>query len=46
MTAQGEVSPPRVKLSYDLYYVKHQWVGPDLIIMARTVIAVLSRSGR
>jgi lipopolysaccharide/colanic/teichoic acid biosynthesis glycosyltransferase len=33
-------------LSYDLYYVKHQSLSLDLIIMARTVMAVLSLSGR
>jgi len=36
----------RAKLSYDLYYVKHQSVSLDLLIMARTLVAVLRLSGR
>jgi exopolysaccharide biosynthesis polyprenyl glycosylphosphotransferase len=36
----------RVKLAYDLYYVKHQSVSLDLLIMARTVLAVLRLGGR
>jgi lipopolysaccharide/colanic/teichoic acid biosynthesis glycosyltransferase len=36
----------RVKLGYDLYYVKHQSVSLDLLIMARTVLAVLKLGGR
>jgi exopolysaccharide biosynthesis polyprenyl glycosylphosphotransferase len=36
----------RVKLGYDLYYVKHQSVSLDLLIMARTVLAVLRLGGR
>jgi exopolysaccharide biosynthesis polyprenyl glycosylphosphotransferase len=36
----------RVKLAYDLYYVKHQSVSLDLLIMARTVLAVLKLGGR
>jgi len=42
----SSVDDARVKLSYDLYYVKHQSVSLDLIILARTVMAVLSLSGR
>jgi lipopolysaccharide/colanic/teichoic acid biosynthesis glycosyltransferase len=42
----SSVDDARVKLSYDLYYVKHQSLSLDLIIMARTVMAVLSLSGR
>jgi exopolysaccharide biosynthesis polyprenyl glycosylphosphotransferase len=36
----------RVKLSYDLYYVKRQSVSLDLLILARTFLAVLSLNGR
>lgn len=36
----------RVKLSYDLYYVKRQSAWLDLLIMGRTVVAVLSLHGR
>ena len=36
----------RVKLGYDLYYVKNQSVSLDLLIMARTVLAVLRLGGR
>ena len=36
----------RVKLSYDLYYVKRQSVSLDLLIAARTVRTVLSLGGR
>ena len=42
----SSVDDARIKLSYDLYYVKHQSLSLDLIIMARTVMAVLSLSGR
>ncbi|HZS13693.1 MAG TPA: exopolysaccharide biosynthesis polyprenyl glycosylphosphotransferase [Candidatus Dormibacteraeota bacterium] len=36
----------RVKLSYDLYYIKRQSVALDLVIVARTLLAVLSLGGR
>ena len=36
----------RRKLAYDLYYVKHQSVSLDLLIVARTVLAVLRLGGR
>ncbi|TMC50504.1 MAG: exopolysaccharide biosynthesis polyprenyl glycosylphosphotransferase [Chloroflexi bacterium] len=36
----------RVKLSYDLYYVKRQSLSLDLLIMGRTLKSVLSLSGR
>jgi exopolysaccharide biosynthesis polyprenyl glycosylphosphotransferase len=39
------VDGARVKLSYDLYYVKHQSVSLDLLILARTFLAVLSLKG-
>jgi exopolysaccharide biosynthesis polyprenyl glycosylphosphotransferase len=42
----SSVDDARVKLSYDLYYVKHQSLSLDLIIAARTVMAVLSLGGR
>ena len=42
----SSVDDARVKLSYDLYYVKHQSLSLDLIILARTIMAVLSLSGR
>jgi exopolysaccharide biosynthesis polyprenyl glycosylphosphotransferase len=40
------VEGTRMKLAYDLYYVKHQSVSLDLLIMARTVLAVLRLTGR
>jgi exopolysaccharide biosynthesis polyprenyl glycosylphosphotransferase len=40
------VDGTRVKLSYDLYYVKRQSVSLDLLIVARTLLAVLSLGGR
>jgi exopolysaccharide biosynthesis polyprenyl glycosylphosphotransferase len=40
------VDGTRVKLSYDLYYVKRQSLSLDLLIMARTVRAVLAFGGR
>jgi exopolysaccharide biosynthesis polyprenyl glycosylphosphotransferase len=40
------VEGAREKLSYDLYYIKHQAPGLDLLILARTLIAVLSLRGR
>jgi exopolysaccharide biosynthesis polyprenyl glycosylphosphotransferase len=36
----------RVKLSYDLYYVKRQSVSLDLLIVARTLLTVLHFGGR
>jgi exopolysaccharide biosynthesis polyprenyl glycosylphosphotransferase len=40
------VAGSTVKLSYDLYYIKHQSVALDLLIMARTVFAVATLKGR
>lgn len=40
------VDGARVKLSYDLYYVKRQSVALDILIMARTAVSVLSLRGR
>jgi len=40
------VDGARVKLSYDLYYIKRQSVALDLLILARTFASVLSLSGR
>jgi len=42
----GGVDGARVKLSYDLYYIKHQSASLDLLIMARTLTALLSFRGR
>jgi lipopolysaccharide/colanic/teichoic acid biosynthesis glycosyltransferase len=35
-----------VKLSYDLYYIKRQSVALDVLIIARTVLAVATLRGR
>jgi exopolysaccharide biosynthesis polyprenyl glycosylphosphotransferase len=40
------VDGARRKLSYDLFYVKHQSVSLDLLIMTRTVLAVVKLGGR
>lgn len=40
------VDGARVKLSYDLYYIKRQSVTLDMLILARTLASVLSLSGR
>lgn len=40
------VDGARVKLSYDLYYIKRQSVALDLVIAARTLLTVLSFGGR
>ena len=40
------VDGARRKLSYDLFYVKNQSVSLDLLIMVRTVLAVLKLGGR
>ena len=40
------VDGARVKLSYDLYYVKRQSLSLDLLVAARTVMAVLALGGR
>jgi lipopolysaccharide/colanic/teichoic acid biosynthesis glycosyltransferase len=42
----SSVDDARTKLSYDLFYVKHQSLSLDLVILARTVMAVLSLGGR
>jgi len=39
------VDGARVKLSYDLYYVKRQSIALDLVIAARTIRAVLALKG-
>lgn len=35
----------REKLAYDLYYVKHQTLGLDLLIMFETIKTVIRRRG-
>ena len=40
------VDGARVKLSYDLYYIKRQAASLDALIMARTVLAILALNGR
>jgi lipopolysaccharide/colanic/teichoic acid biosynthesis glycosyltransferase len=40
------VEGAREKLSYDLYYIKRQAPALDLLILTRTLFAVLSLSGR
>ena len=40
------VGGAREKLSYDLYYIKRQSPGLDLLILFRTIFAVLSFKGR
>ena len=40
------VEGARVKLSYDLYYIKRQSPSLDLLVLGRTLSAVLSLSGR
>ncbi|HEY6396046.1 MAG TPA: exopolysaccharide biosynthesis polyprenyl glycosylphosphotransferase [Solirubrobacteraceae bacterium] len=40
------VQGARAKLSYDLYYIKRQAASLDALIMARTVLAILSLNGR
>lgn len=40
------VDGARVKLSYDLYYIKRQSIALDMLIIARTVLAVATLNGR
>jgi exopolysaccharide biosynthesis polyprenyl glycosylphosphotransferase len=40
------VEGARVKLSYDLYYIKRQSVALDMLIIARTLLAVAMLKGR
>ena len=40
------VDGARVKLSYDLYYIKRQSIALDVLIIARTVFAVATLKGR
>jgi exopolysaccharide biosynthesis polyprenyl glycosylphosphotransferase len=42
----SSVEDARIKLSYDLYYIKHESLSLDFIILARTLMAVLSLGGR
>jgi len=42
----GSVEGSTVKLSYDLYYIKHQSMALDLLIIARTVFAIATLKGR
>jgi lipopolysaccharide/colanic/teichoic acid biosynthesis glycosyltransferase len=42
----GTVEGSTVKLSYDLYYIKHQSMALDLLIIARTVFAIATLKGR
>jgi lipopolysaccharide/colanic/teichoic acid biosynthesis glycosyltransferase len=35
----------RRKLEYDLYYVKHQSIGLDLLIMFETIKTIILRRG-
>jgi lipopolysaccharide/colanic/teichoic acid biosynthesis glycosyltransferase len=35
----------RRKLEYDLYYIKHQSIGLDLLIMFETIKTILLRRG-
>jgi exopolysaccharide biosynthesis polyprenyl glycosylphosphotransferase len=42
----SSVGDARMKLSYDLYYIKNQSLSFDFIILARTILAVLSLGGR
>jgi exopolysaccharide biosynthesis polyprenyl glycosylphosphotransferase len=42
----GSIEGSTVKLSYDLYYIKHQSVALDLLIIARTVFAIATLKGR
>jgi exopolysaccharide biosynthesis polyprenyl glycosylphosphotransferase len=40
------VEGARIKLSYDLYYIKRQSVALDMLIIARTVLAIATLKGR
>ncbi len=42
----ASVAEAEVKLSYDLYYLRHWNVGLDLLILLKTVKTVLKASGR
>jgi exopolysaccharide biosynthesis polyprenyl glycosylphosphotransferase len=42
----SDTAGARLKLSYDLYYVKHQTITLDLLILARTVRALVAVPGR
>jgi lipopolysaccharide/colanic/teichoic acid biosynthesis glycosyltransferase len=42
---QADISETKVKLSYDLYYIKHRSLWLDLKIALKTVKILLSRSG-
>ena len=35
-----------IKLQYDLYYIKHQSVWPDLVILLKTIVDTLTLRGR
>lgn len=42
----SSVDDARIKLEYDLYYVKHQGVYVELSILAKTAAVMLGRQGR
>jgi lipopolysaccharide/colanic/teichoic acid biosynthesis glycosyltransferase len=42
----ASVAEAEIKLSYDLYYLRHWNVGLDLLIFAKTIKTILKASGR
>jgi lipopolysaccharide/colanic/teichoic acid biosynthesis glycosyltransferase len=40
------VEDAHTKLQYDLYYIKHQTIWLDLLILAKTVGLILTLRGR
>ena len=42
----ASVEEAEIKLSYDLYYLRHWNLGLDLLILLKTVKTVLKASGR
>lgn len=48
--APGNISPQsieetKMRLAYDLYYIRHQTIFLDVVIVMRTIAAILSRFG-
>lgn len=41
-----DIQETKIKLAYDLYYIKHRSVFLDILIVLRTIQIILSRAGR
>jgi lipopolysaccharide/colanic/teichoic acid biosynthesis glycosyltransferase len=42
----GSVEEALIKLQYDLYYIKHQSISLDVLILLKTILDILLFRGR